>query len=216
MKFWKGILLSSAIVFSGLVIWWILTPVPEMVRAGNVAARSFSVGWVTEKPARGCAIAFLSVKHFRRACIEGVKRTTHLVAIDGLRPETNYRLFLIDGLRVTIKNLPAIATKKISDSRPVLPRPGYGQVADDKFQPVPGALVYIYVNSKRQVEPLLALTNSEGNYAVDLANFPAEEQSYTIEVTAAAKWRAKMEADIRTSSPFPTVYLDLEGVWSKE
>lgn len=212
MNIWKGILLGLTIVLIALVIWWIRTPIPEMVRAGNVAARSFSAGWVTEKPARGCAAAVASWRDWRRACVEGAKRTTHLVTIDGLRPETNYKLFLIDGLRVTIRNLPAIATKKISDTQPVLPRPGYGQVADRQFQPVPGALVYVYANSKRQTAPLLALTNFEGNWAVDLANFPAEEQSYTIEVTAGVKWRAKMETDIRTSSPFPTIYLDLDKV----
>lgn len=132
------------------------------------------------------------------------------MTIEGLKPETNYRVILIDGLWVSFRNLPVVATKKIADSQPVLPRPGYGQVADSQFQPVPGALVYVYVNSKQQVMPLLALTNYEGNYAVDLSNFSSGNESYTIEVTASSRWRAKMETDIRTSSPFPTVYLDLK------
>lgn len=207
MKKWLTGGLAAAVLLGLMTVWVVKTPKPERMRVGNFFPRSFSVGWVTRHPTAGCLIAVARINNSKIVCVKDKKYTTHLAEFNSLEPKTHYRLIAVDGLRITWRNLPEVVTPAIVDMQPSLPRPAYGLVTDQVDNSLPHTLVYVYMISKIQRLPLIAMTNDSGNYSVDLSNFLPDTQSYLIEADSGPDRRQRLETDIRTSSPFPTIRL---------
>ncbi len=216
MKFWKGILLSSAIVFSGVVIWWLRTPVPEMVRAANQSAYAFSVSWIYPRPAGGCVAAYAGIKNMAVKCSKDRSRL-HLIEVSGLNPETGYSVFIWNGLKVIRVQTPfyrQVSTLSVRDALPKLPQPGYGSVVDASGRPISGALVFVYRHvSDRFYFPAAAVTNESGNYSVDLSNLEQMNQpftvgSYLIEAVDRTGKTTKQIFDREFHSPFPPIKIE--------
>lgn len=193
----------AAAGLAALVIWWAQTPVPEAVRPANIAARSFSLGWITDKPTGGCALAAASWRDWRFSCDRQRKYSTHLADFKQVSAETVYRIVMIDGPRLRWRNLPYFKTLAIADQQPKLPRPAYGAIRDNSGAPLKKTLVYLSAFDDLD-QPLAALTNDDGNYAFDLSNFQSASGYYLLEVVSGQDYR-RVEVDSRTVSPLPTL-----------
>jgi len=199
------LLVITALVVLG-VLWWRLGPRPTHVRVVNVGARSFDVGWAGQKPAKGCVIAVQTGQIFRMTKVcAGRKTSAHLVRVDGLEPETRYRILLFVGARIVVRDLPIVTTAEVREEQPPLPQPGYGMVVDGNDQPLANTLIYLFTIAGGERYPAGAMTNSQGNYALDLAIVKEAGGTFVIDaVRDSVRWN-RIETDIRISSPFPTI-----------
>lgn len=201
----KTLIIVFVFVVFGL-IW--LSPAPKDVRPVNVHARSLSVAWVLPRSTFGCVA--LVPKSFRAlpkfACNRSFA-SVHLLELSGLRPETTYTIMMLSGLRPLLWGNPKVTTTQVRDEMPGMPKPGYGSVVfkDEKIE---GALVLVYTNTPQAQYAVAALTNSQGNYAVDLANLSQDGSNYIIDALTTSNQSARLEADVRTSTPFPPLHLN--------
>lgn len=205
-----------ATVFLAPVIWWWRTPVPEMARVANQSAHGFFVSWVYQRPAAGCVAAYAGIKDIVVKCGKNKSRL-HFVEMSGLKPETKYSVFIWNGLRavrVQTRFSRQVSTLSVQDAFPKLPQPGYGSVVDGSGRPIPEALVFVYRHvSDRFYFPAAAVTNEEGNYAVDLSNLeqtnlPFIAGSYLIEVIDQTGKTTKQIFDREFHSPFPPIKIE--------
>lgn len=135
------------------------------------------------------------------------KRRAHMVDLEGLFPSTTYYLILQQGLRLNFEFMPPFTTPPISAAAPGLPIPAYGSVRSGTGAPVVDAVVYLYRYSKTDHFPLAVIPNQDGNYAFDIANLPLSGESLILEVKNGLS-RTRVETDLRTHSPFPTLIID--------
>jgi len=186
--------------------WWWLTPVPQEVRAANVKAKSFSVGWVSETPAKGCVLVYKKAWRtaFRFGCFK-TKKKAHLVDVKKLEAKSSYGMVMVEGLRLTFRQMPEVVTRGIADELPPRPEPGYGSVIDETNQQLPGVLVYVYAMSGQPQAPAAVLTNEQGNYAVDLGNVELAISNYLLEASRAPGEKVRIEGDVRFSTPFAPI-----------
>lgn len=199
-------LLVVGIGILALGYWGYKTPQPESVRPANVGVKSFSVGWFTEETTKGCVWAVSSYKptDWKRVC-EPDERKTHLVEFDNLKPETEYRVVVVDGLRFKYKGVLPVKTRQFNAEEPPMPRPAYGKVRSREGNLVPGALVYIYPRSEGFSYPVAAKTNIDGNYAVDLGLLENLKELLIIEVVASAGVWNDMAASSQQTEPLPAI-----------
>ena len=198
---------------------------PADKRVANFSARSMSVTWMTDKLSGGCVIAvekplnkielvkaWLSFgRNYRGSGIVKEcgpeKHRAHMVDLSGLKQETAYYLILQQGLRLDFEFMPPFTTPAISAAAPGLPIPAYGSVKSNNGTPVVDAVVYLYRYSKTDHFPLAAIPNQDGNYAFDIANLPLTGESLILEVKNGLS-QTRVETDLRTHSPFPTLIID--------
>lgn len=200
----KTLILSFLWMF---LIVFALSPAPKDVRPVNVHARSLSVAWVLPRPTFGCVV--LLPKSFNAIPKLGCNRSlssVHLQELSNLRPETTYKIMLLSGLRPLLWGNPNVTTTQVQDKMPEMPKPGYGSVLFQE-EKIEGALVLVYTNTPQAQYAVAALTNAQGNYAVDLANLSQDGSSYILNSYASANRSARLEADIRLSTPFPPLLL---------
>lgn len=201
-----------------VVFLWAVTPRPTDLRVANVTARSFSVGWATEIPSRGC-IVVASQNEWWRWFIQcsREKSGAHLVTFEGLAEERMYRVWYWSGLRWQFWRMPVVKTAGIREDQPSLPQPAYGSVRDEFDDPLLNTLIYLYSLSSSNRAPLAAMTNEQGNYGLDLANLlaqrsqpglPAQAGTFVVEVIHGSGERARFEGDIRMINPLPTITID--------
>lgn len=188
----------------GLIL---ISPAPKDVRPVNVHARSVSIAWVLPRPTFGCVVlvpkSFNALPKF--ACDRSFD-SVHLQELSNLRPETTYKIILLSGLRPLLWGNPSVTSTPVQDEMPDMPKPGYGSIVfkDEKIE---GALVLVYTNTPAAQYAVAALTNVQGNYAVDLANLSQEGSNYILTSFLSANRSARIEADIRMSTPFPPILL---------
>lgn len=198
---------------------------PADKRVVNFSPRSMSATWMTKTQSRGCVIAverplnkielakaWLSFgRNYRGSGIVKEcgpeKRLAHMVDLTGLKPTTTYYLIFQQGLRLDFEFMPPFTTGAISAAAPGMPIPAYGSVRFGTGAPVVDAVVYLYRYSKTDHFPLAAVPNSDGNYAFDIANLPLSGESLILEVKNGLS-RTRVETDLRTHSPFPTLIID--------
>src|SRR3989344_4904835 len=221
----------SFLIAAGVVtIWYRLTPTPENIMAADLGSTSFRVGWYTAKPTKGCTLAIADApwrfvawdflksqfdRHYtglyvNRACFVETANT-HLATFTNLLENYPYRVAVMVGpRRVELPIGNPVITKKISESEePPLPEPAYGGVTYEDETPVVGALVYFYRGLADEFRyPLAVVTNNDGNYAIDLANFDDSDDistydSYLVDVvdTEGKQTRQILPRDIH--QPFP-------------
>ena len=199
---------------------------PEYKKIANFSPRSMSVTWVTAGLSGGCIIAVpkpLSKielayawgsyrKSYRgsgivKECGPGNKLRAHMVDLSGLKPATTYYLIFQQGLRLDFEFMPPLTTPAVAVSPPGLPVPAYGSVRLNDGTPAVDAVVYLYRYSKTDHFPLAAIPNQDGNYAFDITNLPLSGESLILEVRNGLG-QTRVETDLRTHSPFPTVIVD--------
>jgi len=130
-----------------------------------------------------------------------------MVDLSGLKPATTYYLIFQQGLRLDFEFMPPLTTPAVAVSPPGLPIPAYGSVRFNDGTPAVDAVVYLYRYSKTDHFPLAAIPNQDGNYAFDIANLPLSGESLILEVRNGLG-QTRVETDLRTHSPFPTVIVD--------
>ncbi len=200
----KALILVLLVLFSSVIL---LSPVPKDVRPVNVHARSVSVAWILPRASWGCALLLpTSLNTLPRIGCEGSIAAVHLQELTNLKPETSYRIVLISGLMPAIWTSPHVTTTAIREEMPDMPKPAYGSVLFDQ-EKVAGALVLVYANTSQPQYAVAALTNAQGNFAVDLANVSEAGNSYVLDAFASDHRSARLEADIRLSTPFPPLLL---------
>lgn len=186
--------------------WWWRSPEIQSVRPANVGVKSFSVGWFTDKPAKGCVFAIPSWKltEWLRVC-ENEKRKTHFLQLDNARAESSYRLLVVSGLRFKHKGALPIKLKAFNSQEAPMPQPAYGMVRSADGYLVPGALVYIYPKSEEFSYPVAGKTNMDGNYAVDLGLLENKQELLILETVASAGIWNDMTVLAKYTEPLPTI-----------
>ncbi len=195
----------------GLAGWWWLTPEPVRVRPANVGTHSFSVGWFTERPTKGCVLAASSFRYqdWVRGCDQR-KDWVHLVDVKGVESGNSYYLILIDFPRITWQRIVPVTTMKVSEKPPQLPEPAFGGVIDQDQSPVEGALVYIEARSLEFSYPVAAVTNEAGNYAVDMGPNVFKAETFFLDaVSSGGVWAEKMISK-KFKTPVPTIIVRTE------
>lgn len=200
----KALILACTLLFGGAIF---LSPAPKDVRPVNVHARSISVAWILSRPTWGCALVLPKATFAmpRMGCDDSIT-AVHLQELTNLEPETSYRIAVISGFVPAIWISPSVTTPAIRDEMPGMPKPGYGSVMFEQ-EKVAGALVLVYANTSEPQYAVAALTNTQGNYAIDLANVTRSGSSYMLDAFASANRNSRLEADIRLSTPFPPLHL---------
>lgn len=226
-------IISFLIAVGVVTVWYRQTPVPEDITAANVGATSFNVAWLTKKAARGCAIAIADTpeftfwdlfksqfyrnyagKYVNKACFNE-KLNTHMAAFTNLFDDFPYKVAVIVGpRRVELPQGAPVVTNKISQTdEPPQPNPAYGSVEYKDESPAVGALVFFYQNQTEKFHyPLVAVTNNDGNYAIDLANFNESEDtpaydSYLVNVIDLEGKKTQQELPKDIHQPFPPVLI---------
>jgi len=202
-------LIVILVVGLGLWGWWYRTPRQIRVRPANVGAKSFSVGWFSKKPSRGCVMAveswkFKSWKDWVIKC-DDEKTQWHLVDFKGVKPGTEYQLVVMSGLRVTFKNILSVKTKEISDQPPLIPKPAYGNVVDQKGNPVEGVLVYITAEAKTFNYPVAGVTNRQGNYGIDVGELSQISESLVLDAVGSRGYWKELLISTEGITPAPTI-----------
>lgn len=220
-----------------LVISFWLTPQPQHIQPASIGSRSLSLAWLTKRPTKGCVIAYSSAgvnvlierfqSYFRRnykgryvvkQC-EEEKASAHLVNVSALHAETSYSLILTQGLRkykVRSVLTDTAKTAEVVETMPELPLPAYGKVLDSSGNPASGVLVYVYSRlTDKPRFPVASVTNTSGNYAIDLSNLVDPKLSYrvsgyVIEAFSPIGEKGRGEFEQGMHSPFPTITLSLE------
>lgn len=141
---------------------------PKNLLMTNVAARSLTLTWNTSRPSRGCVLAFEARKFLTistYACDDHrLRLTSHHVSLSGLKPETNYRFLVRNGV---FFKLISARTDKVSQTVPALPNPAYGQVLlEDGISPAKSVNVFVEING----QPKSAITNDTGGWSIDLGD----------------------------------------------
>jgi hypothetical protein len=210
------------VVFTiGLLVLILLSPAPKDVRPVNVHARSLSVAWVLPRPTFGCVVLVpTSFSSLPKVACNRALTSVHLQELSGLEPETSYRIWVWSGLRPIVWGNPRVTTTAVREEMPNMPKPGYGSVVYDNLK-TPGALVLVYANTPESQYAVAAITNDQGNYAVDLANLKHASNSFFVDGFLRANRLGRLEADIRFSTPFPPLLLNdqlvpwWENLWLK-
>lgn len=200
----KALITAFVFVVFGLIL---VSPAPKDVRPVNVHARSISVAWVLPRPTFGCVLLVpKSLNSLPKLACNRLFTSVHLQELSNLRPQTTYKIMLLSGLRPLLWGNPSVTTTQVREEMPDMPKPGYGSVVfkDEKIE---GALVLVYTNTPQAQYAVAALTNSQGNYAVDLANLSRDGNSYVLDSFVNVNRFARLEADIRLSTPFPPLLL---------
>jgi hypothetical protein len=214
----KALIVVLALV---LIAGFYLSPTPKDVRPVNVHARSLSVAWVLPRPTFGCVMLWPKpLASLPKVGCNHSLTTVHLQELTNLEPETAYRIMLWTGLRPILWGNPSVTTTRVRTEMPDMPRPGYGSVVFNG-EKIADALVLVYANTPAAQYAVAAITNDQGNYAVDLANLQHTSNSFIVDGYVSANRRARLEADIRFSTPFPPVLLHdqvvpwWENLWLK-
>lgn len=205
----KIIIPSLILLLTILLIIYLFTLFPplESVIVANLGTRSFSLGWVTQKYSRGCFLA-VPEKNLTKSvfvCDPQPNKITHLIHLNNLLPNTQYRIFSVNGPRVNLFHPLAITTLPITDIPPTLPLPAYGSILDPNQNPVIGALVYIYPQSPQYQYPIAVKTNLQGNYAFDLASLRGSFEYLQIEAISTGKKWASRTVTLDAHAPFPPI-----------
>lgn len=200
----KALITAFVFVVFGLIL---VSPAPKDVRPVNVHARSISVAWVLPRPTFGCVLLVpKSLNSLPKLACNRLFTSVHLQELSNLRPQTTYKIMLLSGLRPLLWGNPTVTTTPIQEDMPEMPQPGYGSVVFENEKSA-GALVLAYTNTPQAQYAVAALTNAQGNYAVDLANLSRDGSSYILTGFLHANRSGRLEADVRMSAPFPPLLL---------
>lgn len=221
--------IASFVVAAGIVsLLYILSPVPWAITPANVGATSLQVAWYTKRASKGCAIALAQTNRFtlpeqlkatfyRDYVGEYVNKTcfdlplnTHIANLTDLYQQAPYRIIVTTGLRrrEAYPGISPVTTGEITKGeQPPLPEPAYGSVIYTDQTPANAALVFLYKQTENDAysPPLLALTNNQGNYAIDLANF--ESDSYVVQTLDLNGKTSQEVLSFQDHAPFPPVVI---------
>lgn len=225
-KILKVLLPIFLVSASGYLIFLFFTsPSPQNVRVSNVTASSLTLSWTSKKPVKGCVVytsqrnrilrnlLFFLPFTSHKICDTHPKATTHYLTLKNLSPETPYFYRINQGLKLFKKGLPNIATDKVSETQPLLPRPVYGKVTQGEMSQ---EFILIYLFHPRGGNLLSALTNKQGNYTQDAANFKDENGRFInlrptdileIEVEAGELGSKKITTPVSKSQPVEGIEL---------
>lgn len=175
-----------------------LTSAPERVRISNKTDTGFSISWITpEKQTKGgvyvlkdksiripyVSETFLTENYDVRDLISKEKvtqnskgkYTTHFVNIDGLDPNTEYKVLIKVGnvsyaLDKNSRDISKVQTFS-SVSKPLVPAIVYGNVKF-KDKELGGGIVFLRMLNEEGHESnlLSSITNASGGYSIDYAN----------------------------------------------
>ncbi len=207
----KGVykrMIAILVLGLGLFVWWKLTPEHGRVRIANVGARSFSVGWFSDKPSKSCVWAVKGkIRNIRNWLVICEEQETywHLVDFKDLEPNGEYSLFLVDGMRVTFKKILPVNLKKISDQPPGLPVPAYGNIVDQDKVKVQGVVVYISTESQSFSYPVAVKTDVNGRYGIDVSELVQKSDRMVLETVGKTGFWKEQLIHSQTIRPIPTI-----------
>jgi len=199
------------------------------VQVGSVGASSARISWITDRPAHG-VVHFGSDPEYLDNVVYDQRGAdtvddTHLGVLTGLAPETTYYFYVSsDGTEDNNDGqLYRFTTGRALN--PPQPDGVYGQVLKgDGTTPAGGVLVYVRVinndavGSVGESTPLVALTDENGWYSVNLGNVRLPQQhayfrysnsgdSVRIWAQGARDCSAQMQVDTGSDDPTPPITL---------
>lgn len=193
----------------GLFGWWYVTPEHMRVRPANVGARSFSVGWFSEKPSKSCVWAVKGgIKNFKEWLVicEEEKTQWHLVDFKDVEAGGEYKLVLVDGIRVSFKEIFPVKLRQLNnDQPPGLPVPAYGNVVDENKEPVKGILVYISTESETFNYSVAVKTDANGHYGIDVGGLVQKSDRMVLEAVGSQGLWKEMVIHSQTIRPIPSI-----------
>ena len=206
-KYFKVIIptiLILLVILITLLTLFVFRPA-RYVRIVNMGSRSAGVAWVSQKKTSGCMIAINPKNIFKskKACDDG-RKNLHLISIKGLSPDTNYKLLYIHGTRIKYHHKLRFQTNTERTEQPPFPNPGYGSVINQHESPEVGALVIITPHTNENIYPVAAITNIDGNYAVDFEEISRKSDQITLEAIGSnLTWNERyLSSNIHTPIPF--------------
>lgn len=221
--------IASFVVTAGVVsLLYIVSPMPRVITPANIGATSLQVAWYTKRESKGCAVAIVQTKEFtlleqikasfyrdyigkyvNKTCFD-LPLNTHVANLSDLYQRATYKIYVITGLRrkEADSGISLVTTGEITKGdQPPVPEPAYGSVIYTDQKPADTALVFLYkkTDDDNYLPPLLALTNNQGNYAIDLANF--ESDSYIVQAIDHNGNSSTEVLSAQYHAPFPPVVI---------
>src|SRR3990167_1726802 len=219
----KLLLIFFAIIFLVIGIFVIApfiaepTSPPKEIFITNITEGQATITWSTDKPTKGTVKI---QKDIYKDDGDKNKKSqgfyaTHLVTISALRPAASYNYEIYQGWRKVSEGsfTTAIILNSINNPNPV-----YGRVIDSSNRPQVGAIVYLTAKNQNGESALYStLTNNEGRWQIDLANFrtrdlkaPFSLTTETVqEVVVQTGFRGKFKAttSMDNDQPWPDIII---------
>lgn len=156
------------------------SPVPVRVLPVDIGVRSASIAFITDRPVKSCVFMYTKKLFLKGKWIcEKQKGTAHILTGKDLTPLTEYKVIINTGLRWTLRP-EIITTNQVSQTAPNLPEPAYGSIITTDGKPVEGALVVVFPDQDI-AKAVIAKTNVQGNYAVDISHFIGTASTITVD-----------------------------------
>jgi hypothetical protein len=179
-------IMSLIVVLVGIgIVSWKFYTAPAILRLlpVNRGSQSFSMVFMTGKPVKSCMYVYEQKLFLKGTWVCDQISSTHLLSVDGLKPQTTYQIAIKAGWRITRKSIPKVTTNPLPETAPLLPEPAYGHVKTGTDNPEVDALVVIFPNEE-VARAIATKTNIQGNYAVDISPIIANAESLTVDVQA--------------------------------
>lgn len=173
------------------------TSLPREIFITNITEGQATITWSTEKPTKG---AIKIQKDIYKDDGDKNKKSqgfyaTHHVTVDALRPATAYKYEVYQGWRKVSEGSFTTATILNSINNP---NPVYGKVVDAENRPQVGAIVYLTAKNPNGESALYStLTNNEGRWQIDLANFRTRDLKAPFGLTAETAQEAVVQTGFR-------------------
>ena len=220
-----GILGLLFLIISGLFLEQEVNPVavkaqikPSSVKITNVSRDSFTVSWLTEKPAAGSLQLNETNQLFLDVRDKEEKNTdlyfVHCVDVINLEPSKEYSFTILSAGETyqeeefKLKTAPLLNNTKEADF-------AFGIVLDEKERPLPSVLIFLSI---AQAQPLSAITNEKGHWFVPLseaykkdfsglADYDKESSVIEISLTANSQTSSNVITNTGNDHPLPPVVI---------
>ncbi len=184
----------------------------------NITDGQATITWSTDKPTKG-TVKVQNVIYKD----DGDKNkksqgfyATHLVTVGALRPAVSYNYEVYQGWRKVYEGTftTAIILNSINNPNPV-----YGKVVDAANRPQVGVIVYLTAINQNEKSALYStLTNNEGRWQIDLANFRTRDLKAPFSLTAetvqeavvqtGSRGKFKAATDMDNDQPWPDIIVN--------
>lgn len=174
---------------------------PKDLKITNIKDTSFTVSWVTDKPAIGF-VEYTNESNEKKLSAPTITQTAHLITINGLKPNTSYS-FRINSAGQYFDNNAAnwtVTTTSFpvsSDSSIIS-----GRVFNSKNLPAKNAIVYADIGNA----VYSTIVTQSGNWVISLPSLP-ETQIINLLIEDSPSVVSWAKIDLKSANPVPTIVL---------
>lgn len=194
---------------------------PQSLAISNTSTNGTSISYTTAKPTKGF-IGYSKTPLFKliytlfpipipltKLVQDDHKKilTTHHTTIKNLESSQTYNYYIVSGNFVYFPPNSKLTFKTdITQQKPNVPKPIYGEVKIDEKSNLPSSysLVYIFINQK----VFSTYTNSQGRWSLDLSQEKSLPESFDIFINGGVLGNKSVKVQSNKMEPAQTIFLN--------